>query len=177
MPTLVAPHVRYEASVRAALEEFAAEGREEELGGLEHYAAFVSYVEALHALARGDGLPREWVAGSTFWLVEDDEFVGKVDVRHVLNDALRRRGGHVGYAIRPSMRRRGRGMSALTLVLPECVRLGLDRVLVTCDATNEASRMIIERNGGRLEDAVQAEGRDVPTLRYWIDAAAHCACP
>ena len=53
-------------------------------------------------------------------------------------------------------------------MLPEAHRLGRDRVLLTCDVANEASRRVIERHGGVLDDV-----RDTATggrlYRYWID--------
>lgn len=169
MAALVPPDIGFEASYRAAMAEFAAEGRDDEVGRFPQHASFAAFVRELHEQAAGRGLPNGWVAGTTFWLVDDEVFVGKVDVRHSLTPELRLRGGHVGYAIRPTMRRRGYGRRALALVLPRCRDLGLDRVLVTCDATNEASRRIIEANGGELEDEVQMAGRAVATRRYWID--------
>jgi predicted acetyltransferase len=174
MPALVAPDVRFETSYREAMAEFVAEGRAEELRSLPNHATFTSFVLELHAQAEGRDLPEGWVAGTTLWLVDGDRFIGKVEVRHRLTDALRLRGGHVGYSIRPTMRRRGYGTLALSLVLARCLDLGLDRVLVTCDESNAASRRIIEANGGELEDLVQLRDRAVPTMRYWIDARAQC---
>src|SRR5438132_613486 len=154
--------------------EFVAEGRSEELRSLPTHATFASFVAELHAQAEGRDLPDGWVAGTTWWLVEGDRFIGIVEVRHRLTDALRLRGGHIGYSIRPTMRRRGFGTLALSLVLPHCLEFGLERVLVTCDESNEASRRIIETNGGEMEDLVRLSGRAAPTMRYWIDVRAAC---
>jgi predicted acetyltransferase len=173
VPILVDPDARFEESYREAIAEFVAEGRSEELRAPSNHATFSSFVAELHAQAEGRDLPHGWVAGTTWWLVDGDRFIGKVEVRHRLTDALRLRGGHVGYSIRPTMRRRGYGTLALSLALPRCLDLGLDRVLVTCDESNEASRRIIETNGGKLEDLVQVDDRAVPTMRYWIDVRAH----
>lgn len=49
--------------------------------------------------------------------------------------------------------------------LPIVASLGIHRVLVTCDADNLASRRVIERNGGVLEDQRGTK------LRYWIPTA------
>jgi predicted acetyltransferase len=123
------------------------------------------------------GLPEGFVAGSTFWLVQAGVFVGRVEIRHELNDELRRLGGHVGYAVRPSRRGQGLGTEALALALVECRTLGIDVVLVTCDVDNEPSRRIIERNGGVLEDIINVPGRPVPTMRWWIDPRASAGGP
>ncbi len=103
---------------------------------------------------------------SYWWIVEDDEYLGAISLRHTLNDFLLRAGGHIGYGVRPSARRRGLATWALRAVLPEARALGLDRVLVTCDDANAASARTIESNAGVLEDVRQTElGR---TRRYWI---------
>ena len=75
-------------------------------------------------------------------------------------------GGHIGYGVRPSARRRGRATWALARVLLEAKALGLHEVLVTCDDTNTGSQQVIEGNGGVMEDIRDTSlGR---TRRYWI---------
>ncbi|GMU59176.1 MAG: hypothetical protein AMXMBFR34_09390 [Myxococcaceae bacterium] len=100
------------------------------------------------------------------WLVAGPRYLGWVSIRLELNESLRRMGGHVGYAIRPSERRKGYGMLAMQLAMPVVRHLGITRALVTCDETNVASRKIIERNGGALENAVEFEG--TTRLRFWV---------
>jgi predicted acetyltransferase len=171
MARLEAPDVGYEASYLDAVEEFLAEGRTDE-AAVHDYPSFGAFVRHLRDQARGIGLPDGYVAGSTFWLVDAGVFVGRVEIRHELNDALRRFGGHVGYSVRPSRRRQGFGTEALNLALVQCRTLGIEQVLITCDVDNEASRRIIERNGGVLEDMIKVPGRPVTTMRYWIDVDA-----
>lgn len=104
-----------------------------------------------------------------WWIVEDRTYLGAINLRHTLNDFLLRAGGHIGYGIRPSARGRGLATWALDAVLTEAGRLGLERVLVTCDDDNLGSARTIERNGGVLEDVRDSEvGRK---RRYWIDLA------
>jgi predicted acetyltransferase len=106
------------------------------------------------------------VHASYFWVAEADSYLGAITLRHTLTDFLLRAGGHVGYSIRPSARRRGLATWALSSLLPEARALGLDRVLVTCRDDNLASARTIEKNGGVLEDVRDTElGR---TRRYWI---------
>jgi predicted acetyltransferase len=50
-------------------------------------------------------------------------------------------------------------------------RLGLQRVLVTCDDDNVGSIRTIEKNGGVLESLVAGLDGGTPTRRYWIVTA------
>jgi predicted acetyltransferase len=166
---LVRPSVRYRESYMRAAEEFPP-GEDSLIFEREHATRdFDGFVRSVKAWSAGRDLPRGWVASSTFWLVEDGEYIGSINIRHELNDWLLRYGGHIGYAIRPSRRRRGYGTLMCRLALDEARALGLKRVLITCDADNVGSRKIIEANGGVLENEVAQPDRDVPKLRYWID--------
>ena len=80
-----------------------------------------------------------------------------------------RLGGHVGYVVAPSYRRKGYATEMLRQTLPIARSVGLGRILLTCDDDNVASRRVIELNGGVLENAVWEEGLRVPKRRYWID--------
>ena len=75
--------------------------------------------------------------------------------------------GHIGYGIRPSARQRGLATWALGRMLDEARILGLDRVLIICEAGNIASAKTIERHGGVLED-IQDTGNGT-VRRYWIN--------
>ena len=111
-------------------------------------------------------LPEGLIHCTYWWIVEDDEVLGAIALRHELNDFLLRAGGHIGYGVRPSARRRGLASFALGEVLPYAAKLGLTRVLITCNVANEGSRRVIEGNGGELEDIRDTEiGR---LRRYWI---------
>lgn len=98
--------------------------------------------------------------------LDRDCLVGAVNIRHYLNEGLLETGGHIGDGIRPSERRKGYGTAMLGLALEECRKLGISRVLVTCDRDNIGSRKAIERNGGVLENEVAEDGS--MTRRYWI---------
>jgi len=100
-----------------------------------------------------------------YWLVEDRAFIGRLCLRHALTPALSRQGGHIGYVVRPSRWRQGYGTRLLALGLAEAAKIGLDRVLITCDAGNIGSRRVIERNGGVYEDQIENE------CRYWVTLA------
>jgi predicted acetyltransferase len=166
MTELVPPDVRWQRSWTACMLEFGdtyphGSGVDDHTTYDEQgCAAFVA--ERLRAGDRSVP-PREgWVHCTFFWIVDGDEVVGSLALRHELSDWLLEEGGHIGYSIRPSRRREGHASRALALALDRARGLGLDRVLVTCDTDNDASRRTIERNGGVLEDTRNGK------LRYWI---------
>lgn len=49
-------------------------------------------------------------------------------------------------------------------------KLGLTRILLTCDDDNIGSIRTIEKNGGILENVVTGPDLDKPKRRYWIEA-------
>ncbi len=110
--------------------------------------------------------PAGWVNGTYLWMVDDDTVVGRISLRHTLTPWLLELGGHIGYAVRPSARRRGYATAALGQMLPVAHALGIDPVLVTCDQDNVGSRKTIEANGGVLEDI-----RGIK-MRFWVPTHA-----
>lgn len=109
-----------------------------------------------------------FVPATTFLALDEetDELIGMIDIRHYLNSALLKHGGHIGYSVRPTCRGRGYATEMLALALKQCRTLGLHRVLVTCNRTNLASAKVIVHNGGVLENELENGG--IVTQRYWI---------
>jgi len=107
------------------------------------------------------------VPSSIYFLMDEDKKIyGAIDIRHELNDYLLRYGGHIGYGIRPSQRRKGYAYQMLTLALPIAKELGINKALITCDKSNVGSAKTIMNNGGILENEV-INGDEI-TQRYWI---------
>lgn len=129
------------------------------------YHNFDEYLVNLDVLENDKGL----VPDSTFFCldVERNIFVGAINIRHYLNDALMLNGGHIGDGIRPSERRKGYATAMIDLALEECRRLGIDKVLMVCDKDNIGSAKSIVKNGGILENEIVVDG--VVEQRYWID--------
>jgi len=91
------------------------------------------------------------VPQAIYWLYADGKPVGMGKLRYFLTDALREAGGNIGYAIRPSARRKGFGTILLRELMKEAAKLGISRALVTVHNGNEASIRVALRNGGALE--------------------------
>lgn len=130
---------------------------------------FEAFVEKERSHSDGKNLPADFVPQTDFWLVDGGEYIGHVGIRHYLNDHLLKIGGHIGYSIRPGKRGNGYGTKILELALPKAKELGLNRILLTCDVTNIASRKIIERNGGVLENQIPNPETGIDKLRFWIE--------
>ncbi len=104
------------------------------------------------------------------WLVHAYTFIGRVNIRFRLTEHLQNWGGNIGYAIRPSFRRRGFGNHILAQAIPVAREAGLAGVLLTCLDTNIGSIRIIEANGGQLAGVGPHPYHPGQTVRrYWIE--------
>ncbi|HDR6271083.1 GNAT family N-acetyltransferase [Bacillus thuringiensis] len=132
-------------------------------------ANFPAMVQELLDAHNGINIPETWVPDSTYWLVTDNNrIVGAVNIRHRLTEHLFNAGGHIGYGIRPSERRKGYATKLLALSLEKTKELDITKVLVVCDAVNTASEKTILHNGGiRDDDFTEEDG--IVVRRYWIE--------
>ncbi|MDO3413401.1 GNAT family N-acetyltransferase [Saccharibacillus sp. CPCC 101409] len=129
---------------------------------------FQSMLKSLSDNEQGYGLPEGWVPDSTYWLVnQDNKVLGAVNIRHRLTEYLNNAGGHIGYGICPTQRKKGYATILLELALKEARKLGISEVLVVCDAVNIASEKTIIKNGGTPDaDFIEDDGNVIK--RYWI---------
>jgi len=179
-PRLATPAALHHASFLEALAEYQAEGRHLELPAdlladpveLSRYIAALTdgvarpgepdfYLAALRREAPPEPYPDGYVRQSVWWWVAGDEYLGRLSIRHSLTPHLLYEGGHIGFEVRPSARRRGHATAMLAAALPLAAALGVDPARLDCDAGNTASRRVIEKNGGVLD-----EERD-GTLYFW----------
>ncbi|GAC1390330.1 MAG: GNAT family N-acetyltransferase [Ktedonobacteraceae bacterium] len=161
--------MQYKASYLAAVRELQGEGKrlDENIRFLaENFDAFVQ--RAIQQKDRAKVMLGR-VPNTDFWLIDNGEFVGRLNLRYELDQDLLKFGGHIGYEVRPSRRKQGYGTLMLRLGLAKAKAVGIHRVLVTCDENNIGSKKIIEHNGGQFENAVYVDGFAVKKLRYWID--------
>lgn len=136
--------------------------------GLDLYDDLTQWLAALNDNAHPETLRPNRVTASTYLArrKKDGKIVGIIDIRHYLNNYLLLYGGHIGYSIRKSERRKGYAKEMLGLALKKCESLGIDKVLITCDKENPASARTILANGGVLENEIMHE--DKLMQRYWI---------
>ncbi|XAS66971.1 GNAT family N-acetyltransferase [Micrococcaceae bacterium Sec5.7] len=161
MPHLIAPTERLHAAWLKAHAEWGAGLHEDGFGLLptdevdspDGFAAWVAR------------LAEDSVRCTYRWIIQGDQVLGGIALRHEFSDFVQW-AGHIGYGIRPSARRRGLATWALGRMVDEARVLGMDRMLVVCEAGNGASAKTIERQDGILEDDCDSENG--AAWRYWI---------
>ena len=140
-------------------------------GPLRHNESAAQWLADVQAYTDPATLPEGKVTATQFLAVResDGRLMGMIQVRHYFNEYLEKFGGHIGYSVRPSERRKGYGREQLRLALLFCKEtLGLDRALITCKTGNEGSRRTILSAGGVYENTVHEPGQNVDLERYWI---------
>ena len=132
------------------------------------YQNFDDYIQRLEKEEKD---PEQGLVPATTYFALDKErniIVGACNIRHYLNDFLKRGGGHIGDGVRPSERRKGFGTEIIKLALEKCREMGIDRVLISCDKGNEGSRKTILNNVGVFEEEVTFEDGRI-LQKYWIE--------
>jgi predicted acetyltransferase len=165
-PILIEPTVNFKTEFLEMAKEFAAAGDNRYQTAIED---FPSYFDGLLNYARGFNLPSNRVKADTFWLLDEGRIIGRSNFRHSLTPELEHEGGHIGYDIRPSERRKGYGTLILKLTLAKARNLGLEKVLLTCNSDNIGSAKIIEKNGGKLSGKLISNKSEKLISQYWIE--------
>lgn len=170
---LIRPDAAYAASYLEALREGFRDrgGSTPDIAAIEAdlpgHLARLNDQNGLTSLPDGRVIP--YAPFAQLWLVCGDTFIGRASIRYALNELLLAWGGHVGYEIRPSLRRRGFGTRACTLAIAHARAHGIGRLLLTCAEDNAGSARIIEAHGGVLENiAPHPLTPGIRMRRYWI---------
>lgn len=109
------------------------------------------------------------VPATLYFLVDEkNKICGALDIRHELNEYLEKFGGHIGYGIAPSERKKGYGKIQLKLGLEKAKKIGLKKVLITCDDNNVSSARTIEACGGIYNDTL-ADAEANRIKRYFVE--------
>lgn len=131
---------------------------------------FARFIQMLDDCEHGILDKRFCSTTSYFVIDETGRLIGAASLRHHLTVDGMNTWGHIGYGVRPSERMKGSGTKILRLVLEEAKRRHFWRVLIGAHADNAASCRVIEKCGGRLENAVPDPDNPGKTInRYWIE--------
>lgn len=168
------PNKQYEQQAKDYISEFHAHASDiNGTGGLDSYLKQRSYDEWLLKI-RSDldlaNIPPDRVPSITYFYVRetDNRIVGMINIRLALNDFLRIEGGHIGYSIRPTERRKHYASDMVRQALDFCKRIGLCDVLICCERSNLASAGVIRNCGGTLEAEFYSKTFHETLQRYRI---------
>lgn len=129
-----------------------------------------SFEEFLEIVERDVTANTDGVNSHLFLLMENERILWAIQIRHSIDHPrLIEVGGHIGYGIRPSERKKWYATEMLRLALFEAQKLQISRVLITCLDENIPSAKVIENNGGVFERFAERDGKQY--RRYWIDTA------
>lgn len=109
--------------------------------------------------------------GKTFLLIREDDnkIVGTINVRWNLNEDMLNFGGHIGYGIRPTERRKGYNKINLYLGMIEAQKLNLENVMLDCAVNNIGSDKTLKALGGILERTEIDPSDGNLTNVYWFN--------
>lgn len=113
-------------------------------------------------MAKGINLPEGFIPCTTFWVMLDDKIIGLANIKHYLNDFLRKKGGHIGLSIAKDYRRKGLGLKTTKLLIEKARNeFGIQDILFTNEPENIASRNMCEKLGAKLTDIEEH-------CHYWL---------
>lgn len=153
---LVFPTLEYKEKAIEYINEFYEYGSEiNGSGSLDRYlreSTYEAWIEKIIADMDIANVKSPRVPALTYFFVreEDDRILGMINLRLALNEFLRTEGGHIGYSIRPTERRKRYGTRMLQEALKVYDRLGIKEVFVSCDRENLGSSGVIQNCGGKL---------------------------
>lgn len=165
---LVKPSAEYAKKIMAYRAEFMDNGEVIHGGSmLEKYDNADDWIAHLEEFS--NNCPEGFVPTDMFLAVdENNSIVGLIDCRrHIEHPTIGEWGGHIGYSVRKSERRKGYAKEMLRQALKVYRVRGLEKVLVTCSAGNIASERTILANGGVFERET-TDGSGHAVKRFWI---------
>ena len=168
---LVRPDMSMAEEIMDYRNEFLAAGSSMDgTGSLRKCETAQEWIDFNQKMENPETVPAHFVPATQYVYLRksDNRIVGMIQIRHELNEYLKNYGGHIGYSVRPSERRKGYAGKMLAEFLLVCRRMGLGRVLVTCMTGNVASRRTIIKNGGVYENTVFEPDVKANLERYWI---------
>lgn len=169
---LVEPSKEHEAQALEYIQEYIDHGEKHINGscGLMKHPNYDAWLDIVRSAQKAETLFFN-VPATTYFSVRpsDNKIIGTIQLRHSLTEALRKHGGHIGYGVRPSERRKGYGTLQLELALNQARNFRISPIMISCDKDNIASGKVVMKNGGILEWEGFDEKAGTDIQIYWIN--------
>lgn len=167
MLKLVLPSYEYEISFNEYIKEVINNNEQDELGNVyREDETFNQMLQRVHKRRYGIDIPSMDVPSTIYFIINNDEVVGTIDLRSYLNKSYFFKFGHIAYIIKPSCRKKGFATEALKQAIDIYKKSNIDKILIVCYKDNTASSKVIEKNGGILEREYQKDNHIIQ--RWWI---------
>ena len=168
MIKLIKPLIEYFNQIIELKQDFFTnnEPRIQGSGSLDKYDDINEWLTSINEIEQG--LNPKLVPTTYYLILSDEEVVGTISMWHYLTKDLEEFGGHIGYSIKPSARRKGYATEALRLLL-ELYQDKYDEILIMCEDDNIASNRTILANSGILINRIEKFGLKIN--RYILKAS------
>ena len=92
-------------------------------------------------------MPEGYVPCTTYWVIYENRIIGLANIKHYLNNFLRKKGGHIGIALAKEYRGRGIGYDTARLLVEKArSEFGIEDILMK--RTREHSEQKALRKAG-----------------------------
>ena len=130
---------------------------------------FAVWVQKEIDSSHGKNLREGYVPGTTFIMYVDGKPVGVSNLRHYLNDNLKKDDGHIGTHILPEYRGQGYGNIIKLETLKKAKEMGIKQVLIFNHDDNIPAWRTSEKMGGKLDSINIVNG--IKTRKYVFDTS------
>lgn len=167
------PTAEYGEQIMAYRREFLEAGDElDGCGGLHKCESVEEWFVKVEQMNSPETCPKKLSVSTQFIAVResDNKLVGMIDLRHHIdNPVLALFGGHIGYSVRPSERRKGYAKEMLRQCLEKARERGLYWVMISCNNHNPGSERTILANGGVFQREVFVPEENETMKIFWIE--------
>jgi len=134
--------------------------------GFAHHDDYDAWLRMMQNRHTATDLPEGFVRENFYLCYDGGRMVGVFSLKFELTDYLLHYGGHIGYATRPSERRKGYATQMMRQGAAMAKEMGFDSLLLVCDDDNIASEKVILRCGGVYENSLFDSEEGVMVKRF-----------